>query len=495
MSEFLVHTLYLVGAGCFIFGIKRMSRVRTAQGGNRLAALGMLLAVIATFLALGAVNYTWIIAGLVTGGVIGMTLARKVEMTSMPELVALFNGLGGAASLLVALSMFVRLRFHESWEAMATSLKIMGQDYGTLSDIPNGAMTGVALALSLLVGGITFTGSVIAFAKLSGKMKGAPILLPARHAINLGAFVAVMLFGVMAVFVTTGGFITGLLMALVLVLALALGVLLVIPIGGADMPVVISLLNSYSGIAASMTGFVLLGSGAGSQGALMLIVCGALVGAAGIILTGLMCKAMNRSLVNVLTGGFGEVATSGSQDNSEYENVTSGSAEEAAMLLDGASLVIIVPGYGLAVAQAQHAIAELDALLEKNGTTVKYAVHPVAGRMPGHMNVLLAEANISYDKLYDMDDINGEFKNTQVAIVVGANDVVNPAATEDPSSPIAGMPILNCHEAQNVIVIKRSLSPGYAGIKNCLFEYPNTMMIFDDAKKAVSDMVKELKEL
>ncbi len=490
MTDFLVHTSYLVGAGCFIFGIKRMSRVRTAQAGNRLAGIGMLLAVIATFIALGSVNYTWIISGLIVGGAIGGILAKRVEMTSMPELVALFNGLGGAASFLVALSMFFKLRY-SGWWVELDKLDIEK----TLSEIPGGGTTGIALALSLLVGGLTLSGSVIAFAKLSGKMKGAPILLPARHLINLGSFAAMILFAGLAVYATTGGFITGLLMILVLLIALALGVLLVIPIGGADMPVVISLLNSYSGIAASMTGFVLLSAQQGSEGALMLIVCGALVGAAGIILTNLMCKAMNRSLINVLTGGFGDTGGGGTGDNSEYENVTSFGAEEAAMLLDGAPQVIIVPGYGLAVAQAQHAIAELDAILEKNGTVVKYAVHPVAGRMPGHMNVLLAEANVSYDKLFDMDDINGEFKNTAVAIVVGANDVVNPAATNDPDSPIAGMPILNCYEAQNVIVIKRSLSPGYAGIKNSLFEYPNTMMIFSDAKKAVQEMVKELKDL
>ncbi|MFT7617268.1 MAG: NAD(P) transhydrogenase subunit beta [Planctomycetota bacterium] len=490
MTDFLIHTSYIIGAGCFILGIKRMSRVRTAQAGNRLAAVGMFLAIVATFIALGNINYTWIIAGLAVGGAIGAVLAKRVEMTSMPELVALFNGLGGAASFFVALSMFVRLRYNDFWDVLDKQ-----ELTWTISDLPNGGTTGISLALTLLVGGLTLSGSVIAFAKLSGKMKGAPIILPARHAITLGCFGALILFGGLSVFWTTGGFITGLLMFMVLALALVLGVLLVIPIGGADMPVVISLLNSYSGIAASMTGFILISSPKGSEGALMLIVCGALVGAAGIILTNLMCKAMNRSLLSVLLGGFGDTGGSGSGDNSEYENVTSFSAEEAAMLLDGAPSVIIVPGYGLAVAQAQHAIAELDALLEKNGTEVKYAVHPVAGRMPGHMNVLLAEANIPYEKLYDMDDINGEFKNTAVSIVVGANDVVNPAANNDPTSPIAGMPILNVHESQNVIVIKRSLSPGYAGIKNGLFEYPNTMMIFADAKKAVQEMVKELKDL
>jgi len=351
----------------------------------------------------------------------------------------------------------------------------------------------IAIGLSILVGMVTLTGSLVAYMKLSGKIPGKPVTLPARHLINIGLGLVVVACVALAGYVVTGGFSVTFLVVVMTVASGILGVLLVIPIGGADMPVVISLLNSYSGIAASMAGFVLLQQPQGSEGAMMLISSGALVGAAGLILTNLMCKAMNRSLLHVLAGGFGD--TGGSDDQSEYKNITSFSAEEAAMLLDGAELVIIVPGYGLAVAQAQHACAELDQVLTDRGTTVKYAIHPVAGRMPGHMNVLLAEANVPYEKLCDLEDINPEFKNCDVAIVVGANDVVNPVALEDPKSAIAGMPILNCFEARNVIVIKRSLSPGYAGIKNTLFEMDNTMMLFSDAKKALTDMVKEVKDL
>ncbi|HGY89873.1 MAG TPA: NAD(P)(+) transhydrogenase (Re/Si-specific) subunit beta [Planctomycetes bacterium] len=491
MKEFLIHGSYLLGAALFVLGLKRMSRVRTAEKGNQIAGIGMLLAVVATLAAVAGLNWGIVIAGVIVGGAIGAFLAKKVEMTGMPELVALFNGLGGAGSMFVALSYYVGHRHQEggAW-AMIARLPESMQKGLTLAD-GLGGTAAVSTILSLLVGGVTLTGSLVAFAKLSGKMKGAPILLPARHAINIGGIVSVLLLGMIACFVTTGGFSTAALIVIVTLISLALGVLLVIPIGGADMPVVISLLNSYSGIAAAMTGFVLLGS---SQGSLMLIVSGALVGAAGIILTGLMCKAMNRSLLHVLAGGFGDTGSS-SAGSSEYTNVRSTSPEEVAMLLDGAPQVIIVPGYGLAVAQAQHAIAELDNLLTARGTTVKYAIHPVAGRMPGHMNVLLAEANVPYEKLVDMDEINPEFKNTAVAIVVGANDVVNPAAIKDPKSPIAGMPILNVFDAQSVIVIKRSLSPGYAGIKNELFEYPNTSMLFSDAKAAIQTISKELKDI
>ena len=487
MLEFFIHAFYLVGAALFVMGLKRMSRVRTARRGNQLASLGMLLAVIATAISFTSINWTWILLGLVVGSSIGAVLAKRIEMTSMPELVALFNGLGGIASVCVALSRFLAQRLEGTWPEDST---LASQLTGT---------TSIATVLTILVGCITFTGSIVAFLKLSGKMKGAPIILPKRHVITIGCFVLLGLFGALACFVTTGTFGTASLMILVTLIALGLGVLVVIPIGGADMPVVISLLNSYSGVAASMTGFILLGPSreAMNPGALMLIICGALVGAAGLILTSLMCKAMNRSLLNVLAGGFGDTGGSGgsSGGDHEYNNVTSYSAEEAALLLDGATQVVIVPGYGLAVAQAQHAIQELDELLESRGTTVKYGIHPVAGRMPGHMNVLLAEANVPYEKLVDLDDINSDFKNTQVSIIVGANDVVNPAAIKDPESPIAGMPILNCHESQNVIMIKRSLSPGYAGIKNELFEYPNTMMIFDDAKVAVQGITKEVKDL
>ncbi|PIE17996.1 MAG: NAD synthetase [Proteobacteria bacterium] len=478
LAGFLVHGSYLIAAALFIIGLQRLGKVRTARSGNAYAAVGMLIAVIATIVANKTLGLPWVIGGLLLGGAVGAFLARWVEMTSMPELVAFFNGLGGAASAAVALAFYFAipqthgstLTSHLSWHVL------------------------LVLYLSIFIGTLTLTGSVVAYGKLSGKISGRAIMLPGRHMINI-------LLGLVTIggaiyasgYMTNPTHITAAVLGVVGIAAL-LGVLLVIPIGGADMPVVISLLNSYSGLAASMAGFTLLVRGEPS--AYMLVISGALVGASGLILTNLMCKAMNRSLGSVLVGGFGETESSGGPSGSqEYVGVKSFSAEEAAMILDGAELVIIVPGYGLAVAQAQHALAELDELLENRGCDVRYAIHPVAGRMPGHMNVLLAEANVPYEKLFDLDDINSDFKNAQACIVVGANDVVNPAALDDPTSPIAGMPILNAFEAQNVIVIKRSLSPGYAGIKNGLFELDQTMMLFADAKKACLDMVKELKEL
>jgi NAD(P) transhydrogenase subunit beta len=384
--------------------------------------------------------------------------------------VALFNGFGGLASALVAGSVY--------WDRVVQQ-EATGRIYHVL-----GTDSAVTVMLSILIGSVTFTGSIIALLKLQGSLKkGQPILLPARHFITLGLLAASFVVGGFAVAALAGDSVVW-----VLVLAaasLVLGILLTIPIGGADMPVVVSLLNSYSGLAASMTGFVI--------GNPLLIIAGAMVGAAGLILTQIMCVAMNRSLLNVLVGGFG--VTEGGGGSEEYTNVTSCGAEEAAMILENAESVIIVPGYGLAVAQAQHAVRELADLLKARGTKVTYAIHPVAGRMPGHMNVLLAEADVPYEDLLEMDVINPEFKNTDVVIVLGANDVVNPAASKDPSSPIAGMPILNAYEARSVFVVKRSLSPGYAGIKNELFEYDNTMMIFGDAKKVIQDLIAEVKDL
>ena len=491
MKELFIHGSYLVGAVLFVLGIKRMSRVRTARRGNQLAAVGMLLAVIATVVSMASIGWPWVIAGLLVGGFAGSTFAKRVAMTDMPELVALFNGMGGAASTMVALSTFFRYRLETASALGATWPDGKSFVDGFYSSA--GAAMAVTLALSIFIGTLTLTGSIIAFLKLSGKMPGKPIILPARHALNIGLVIAAIVLAFVGLWVVGGAVMTTTCIILLTVVAALLGILLVIPIGGADMPVVISLLNSYSGVAASMAGFVLLSQGA--EGSLMLISSGALVGAAGLILTKLMCVAMNRSLLNVLAGGFGDSGGSSSEDNREYENIKSTSPEEVAMLLDGAGSVIVVPGYGLAVAQAQHILAELDDQLTQRGTEVRYAIHPVAGRMPGHMNVLLAEANISYEKLCDLDEINSEFKTCDVAIVVGANDVVNPAATNDPQSPIAGMPILNCHEARQVVVIKRSLSPGYAGIKNELFQYDNATMLFEDAKKAIQDMVKEVKDL
>jgi len=391
----------------------------------------------------------------------------------MPEMVALFNGCGGIASALVALSVV--------WTDSVELGKVE-----TLGSVLGGS-SALTVVLSILVGGVTFSGSVIAYAKLAGKVvKGEPILLPGRHVINALLILGALGIGIYFAFVVEVPATIALMAVIVLAISLVLGVMLVIPIGGADMPVVISLLNSYSGIAASMTGFVLNNN--------LLIISGALVGASGLILTNIMCVAMNRSLANVLFGGFGAVETTGGGGGaSEYGTVRSYTAEDAALVLENAERVIFVPGYGLAVAQAQHTVKELADLLEKHGTDVQYAIHPVAGRMPGHMNVLLAEADVPYEKLKEMDEINPEFKNTDVVIVVGANDVVNPAATKDPNSPIAGMPVLKVWEGSTVMVIKRSLSPGFAGIKNELFEYENTMMLFSDAKKMLQELVAEMK--
>jgi H+-translocating NAD(P) transhydrogenase subunit beta len=459
----------------FIVGIKRLGRVRTARGANQLAAFAMFLAVLGTLLELGFIDYRWILGGVLAGGLLGAIAAVRVPMTQMPEMVALFNGSGGASSTLVALSVY--------WLSVVEP----GTD-GTAASVL-GAAESVTVVLSVIVGGITLTGSLVAYGKLNGSLKkGEPILLPGRHVLNAMMLVGAMALGGMYCFgIDTAEAGTTAVLA-VTALSLVLGVTLTIPIGGADMPVVVSLLNSYSGVAASMTGFVI--------GNNLLIISGAMVGAAGIILTQIMCVAMNRSLLNVLVGGFGVEAAGGASGGStEYENVRSAGAEEAALTLEGAESVVFVPGYGLAVAQAQHATRELADLLEQRGCKVSYAIHPVAGRMPGHMNVLLAEADVPYEQLLEMDIINPELKNTDVVIVLGANDVVNPAAVNTKSSPIYGMPILNVHEAKTVFVVKRSLGAGYAGVKNELFEYPNTMMIFGDAKKVLQQLLQELKGL
>jgi NAD(P) transhydrogenase subunit beta len=471
VDSVLVPVFYLLSAVLFIFGLKGLTRVRTAQRGNALAALAMLIAVVTTLVDLGLVDYRWIIAGLVIGGLIGTIAALKVEMTAMPEMVALFNGFGGGASALVACSI-VWLNIIEP-AAAASAASILG---------PDAAITAF---LSVFIGAVTFSGSLIAFLKLSGRMSGKPTLIPARHLVNGLFLIAATAAGLYMAFAVGGPNAVAVAALVLAVLSLVLGVLLVIPVGGADMPVIISFLNSLSGLAAAMTGFVLGNS--------LLIISGALVGASGLILTQIMCVAMNRTLGNVLFAGFGQEG--GAADSREYSNVRSCGAEEAAMVLESAERVVIVPGYGLAVAQAQHTARELADLLEKRGTTVTYAIHPVAGRMPGHMNVLLAEADVPYEKLIEMDAANPEVKLTSAVILVGANDVVNPAAELDPQSPIAGMPVLKVWEAQTVMVIKRSLSPGFAGIKNPLFENDNTMMIFGDGKKVLQDLVAEVKQL
>ncbi|MBD3238886.1 MAG: NAD synthetase [Candidatus Moranbacteria bacterium] len=469
--EIFIKILYVVAAVLFIFGIKLLSQVKSAKKGNLISALGMLTAVIAILLKMnfitGTIGLSTIIAGLVVGGLIGLILARQVPMTAMPELVAVFNGVGGGASAMVALSF------------------LYANKGGSLETV-----TAVTVVLSLIIGTLTFSGSIIAFLKLKGWIKGEPIVFLGNNYLNLALLLGIFYFAFQAISLSIININEQSLLKFFILmgLALVLGVLLVTPIGGADMPVVISLLNSYSGLAAASTGFVLNN--------LVLIISGSLVGASGIILTKIMCKAMNRSLSNVLFGGFGQADSSSQQGQSgEYENVKATSAQEVAMLLESVKNVVIIPGYGLAVAQAQHAVQELTTLLEKRGVEVKFAIHPVAGRMPGHMNVLLAEANIDYDKLKDLDEINNEFKNTDFVYVIGANDVVNPAAIEDEQSPIYGMPILNAHEAGTVVIVKRSLSPGFANIKNGLFERSNSLMYFEDAKKATEDIIKELKEL
>jgi len=471
LHSIIVPVLYLLSAVLFIFGLKGLTRVRTARRGNAIAALAMLIAIVTTLLDLGLVDYRWIITGLVVGGLIGTVAALKVEMTAMPEMVALFNGFGGGASALVALSIL--------WTDI-----IQKGEVGTAASFM-GADASITAALSILIGSVTITGSLVAFLKLSGKMSGQPTLIPGRHAINVVLILASVVLGVYITFLAAGPDTVAVATILLTAISLALGVLLVIPIGGADMPVIISFLNSLSGLAAAMTGFVLSNN--------VLIISGALVGASGLILTQIMCVAMNRTLRNVLFSGFGQEG--GTAGSDEYGPVKSCSPEEAAMVLESAESVVIVPGYGLAVAQAQHAVKELADLLEKKGAKVYYAIHPVAGRMPGHMNVLLAEADVPYEQLIEMAAINPEFKVTDAVLIVGANDVVNPAAEKDPNSPIAGMPVLEVWDAQSVMVIKRSLSPGFAGIKNELFEYPNNMMVFGDAKKVMQEIVGELKDL
>jgi len=478
--ELIAQFGYLTSVILFIVSIQRMSRVKSARAGNHMAAFAMLLAIVCQFVEMGSIQPGWIIGGLAVGAVAGVWLGVKVKMTQMPEMVALLNGLGGLASMLVGIG---------SYLVFANDATARGQAIGTLGDI-GGAFNGVNLMLTVLVGAVTFTGSVIAYLKLAEKMPGKPILFPGRHLINGGMFLASLLISILVVWTVKGSGGAMTLICLTALLALALGVGLVIPIGGGDMPVIISLLNSYSGVAGALAGFTINEP--------VLIVAGSLVGASGIILTKIMCKAMNRSLMNVVFGGFGAEPAAGAGaapgKDDGYKNVKSADAEEAALVLADARSCIIVPGYGMAVAQAQHAVRELADLLEKRGCTVRYAVHPVAGRMPGHMNVLLAEANVPYDRLFEMDAIDGDFKNTDAVIVIGANDVVNPAAKTNPQSPLYGMPVLSCEEARTVFVIKRSLGAGFAGVKNELFEYPNTRMIYMDAKKACEELAKAIKE-
>lgn len=462
LQEILVQITYMISVALFIIGLKRMTSPATARSGNQLAGVAMLIGVLVTLLDKNILHFELILAGVVVGSLIGIIAAKKIEMTSMPEMVALFNGVGGASSVLVALGEYYRTG-------------------GT--GLANDAL--ITIGLSILIGAITFTGSIMAFAKLKGIVSGNPITFPMQTALN-----GVLL---LATIIATGMIVVDpsneMLFIGVLVISLVLGVLVVLPIGGADMPVVISLLNSYSGVAASAAGFVL--------GNKLLIVAGALVGSAGLILTIIMCKAMNRSLTNVLFGAFGgdKNAIAGGGHGSIDKVIRETTAEDVAIMTAYAQRVVIVPGYGLAVAQAQHAVRELASILESKGVDVRYGIHPVAGRMPGHMNVLLAEANVPYNQLYDMDDINPDFEKTDVVLIIGANDVVNPDARENPASPIYGMPILNVDKAKATIVFKRSMNPGFAGIDNVLFYKPNNYMFFGDAKKSIQSLVYALKEV
>ncbi|MDH5753465.1 MAG: NAD(P)(+) transhydrogenase (Re/Si-specific) subunit beta [Deltaproteobacteria bacterium] len=458
MIDYAMDATYLVASVFFIIGIKMLSSPETAARGNMLSALGMLMAVGATLVSGAIPDFTWIMVGVVIGSVVGIVGALLVKMNDMPQMVALFNGFGGAASALVAVSEYYRLGAQLS------------------------PFITVVILLSLFVGWLTTSGSVVAFLKLQELVSGNAVVFPLQHMINLvlglGTFAAMgflvlepghenIFFGIIA-------------------MGLLLGVLLVIPIGGADMPVVIALLNSYSGIAVSFTGFVLSNN--------VLIITGSLVGASGIFLTKEMCDGMNRSIWNVLFGGFGADAGSGVPAMEAPGGIVKPyTIEDAITVLENADQVVFVPGYGMAAAQAQHVVRELGEALEDRGITVKYAVHPVAGRMPGHMNVLLAEANVSYDALFDMDQINDDFVNTDVSVIIGANDVVNPAAEEDPSSPIYGMPILHVDRSKTVIVLKRSMNPGFAGIDNLLFYRDNTMMVFGDAKATLTKFNEGIK--
>jgi H+-translocating NAD(P) transhydrogenase subunit beta len=458
---------YIISAVLFILGLKMLGNASTAVRGNSISACGMLLAIVVTLLNQEIVSFQWIVAGILLGGTIGAVAAVRVPMTSMPEFVALFNGTGGLASLLVGWAAY--------YGAAGHYLEMPRADI---------AVPVVATFLSVLIGGVTFTGSIIAYAKLSEKIDGKPVLFPGQQWVNGLVLMSVLAAGVVFVlnpdapaaeiaFYTTMG------------LAFVFGILATIPIGGADMPVVISLLNSYSGLAACAAGFVIENT--------VLIVSGSLVGASGIILTNIMCKAMNRSLANVLFSGFGSASSTagGGGEQGEAKALTS---EEAYYVLEAAGSVVVVPGYGMAVAQAQHVVRELAELLEKNGTEVKYAVHPVAGRMPGHMNVLLAEADVPYEQLVEMDDINPTMDTVDVCIVIGANDVVNPGAREDESSAIYGMPIINVDYAHSVFVLKRSMAAGFAGIQNPLFFKEHTRMLFGDAKATVTQLVNEFKD-
>ncbi len=458
---YLIDLAYLVSVVLFILGLKRLSSPRTARSGNVLSMMAMLLAIVVTLFEKKIISYELIFIGILIGAVIGTIMAKRVKMTGMPQMVAIFNGFGGGASALVACEQF----------------------YDRFSHLQNDLFLFVSLLLSVLIGLITLSGSLIAFAKLQGIISGNSIIYPLQKTLNLVFFICL----VVCSFNLNQNIHNESLFFLISGISFILGITLVLPIGGADMPVVVSLLNSYSGLAVAMTGFVLNNYA--------LIVVGSLVGASGIILTNIMCKGMNRSLANVLFGGFGARAKEATGGSVQSQPVKSASSEESAMILDVAEKVVFVPGYGMAVSQAQHAVYKLANRLIEKEVDVKFAIHPVAGRMPGHMNVLLAEAGVDYSLLYDMDQINNDFGSVDVSIVIGANDVVNPAAKEDKNSPIYGMPILNVEASKSVMVLKRSMNPGFAGIQNDLFFRKNTLMVFGDAKKTLESMIDGLESL
>jgi len=474
----LINLAYIVASILFIYGLKMLGRQSTARRGNSLSALGMLLAVIVTLLDRQIIDYTWIITGLVIGGAIGFACARLIKMTSMPEMVALLNGCGGLASLLVG------------WAEYGKIQSLGWAHYLEFFDGSNKPFTSTVIFLAVLIGGITFTGSIYAFGKLSGKLSGKPVLFGGQQFVNGALVLGLIVAGVIFVIHGGQGPIGTNAFYVALAISLVLGWTLVMPIGGGDMPVVISMLNSLSGLAACAAGFVITNN--------VLIVAGCLVGTSGVILTMIMCKAMNRSLAHVLFSGFGADTTSAA--SSEGAGTVEGelksiSAEDSYSVLEAARNVVIVPGYGMAVSQAQHVVRELAEMLEENGAEVRFAIHPVAGRMPGHMNVLLAEANVPYEQLVEMVSINPQMPMMDVAIVIGANDVVNPAAARDKSSPIYGMPIINAHEARIVICLKRGKGAGFSGIENQLFRLENTRMLYGDAKATLQAVVTEFKSV
>lgn len=463
----LVNLTYIAAAILFVFGIKMLGKAETARRGNFISAIGMLLAVLVTLLAKG-LDYRLVLGGLAVGTAIGYIAAKRVQMTGMPELVALFNGFGGLASLLVGWAEFQREH------ALAGSA-----DTGPIMDHFTASVT----VMAILIGGITFTGSLYAWGKLSGKLGGKALTFSGQKAFNAIIALGILTTGVIFS-LNPASTVAYPMLASVIILSLLLGIFAVMPIGGGDMPVVISLLNSCSGLAASAAGFVIQNN--------VLIVAGCLVGASGLILTVIMCKAMNRTLSNVLFSGFGATAqASGSESTGELKPI---SVDDAYYILEAAKSVVVIPGYGMAVAQAQHAVKELGELLEENGCEIRYAIHPVAGRMPGHMNVLLAEADVPYEQLVEMDDVNPTIEMVDVAIVIGANDVVNPAAADDPSSPIYGMPIIQAHKAKTTFCLKRGKGAGFSGIENALFTAPNTRMLYGDAKATVTGLVTQFKD-